>query len=243
MVEEIKKAGGTAVANYDSVEFGDKIIKTAIDSYGRVDVLINNAGILRDKSFMKLGEKDWDLIMAVHLKGTYMCTKAAWPHFRKQGFGRVINTGSGAGIYGNFGQANYATAKLGLHGFTQSLAKEGINKNIRVNTIAPIAGTRMTESVMAKELVDALKPEFIVALVAYLVHKDTEETGSLFECGAAFFTKLRWQRTKGHSIPFDKCTAEGVRDNWDKITDWTDPVVPESLNDTLSVLMDNIEKE
>lgn len=179
VVNEIKANGGEAVANYDSVEHGEKIIKTAMDAFGRVDVLINNAGILRDKSMIKMTDHDWDLIMAVHLRGAYTCTKAAWPIMREQGFGRIINTSSGAGIYGNFGQANYSTAKLGLHGFTQTLAKEGGSKNIHANTIAPIAGTRMTESVMAKEIVDMLKAEYVVPLVAYLCHEDTEETGSL----------------------------------------------------------------
>jgi NAD(P)-dependent dehydrogenase (short-subunit alcohol dehydrogenase family) len=130
VVEEIKAAGGVAVANYDSVEFGDKIVKTAVDAFGKVDILINNAGILRDKSFQKMTETDWDLIMKVHLKGSFACAKAAWPIMREQKFGRIINTASGAGIYGNFGQANYSTAKLGLHGFTQTLAKEGEKRNI-----------------------------------------------------------------------------------------------------------------
>lgn len=241
VVDEIKAAGGKAVANYDSVEFGEKIAKTAMDAYGRIDVLINNAGILRDKSFPKMTETDWDLIMKVHLKGSFSCSKAVWPVFREQNFGRIINTSSGAGIYGAFGQANYSTAKLGLHGFTQSLAKEGEKRNIRVNTIAPIAGTRMTETVMAKEIVEALSPEFVVPLVAYLVHESTEETGSLFEVGAGFITKLRFQRTKGHSFDFRTFTPESVKAKWETICDWKDAVVPESLNDTLAALMDNVE--
>lgn len=170
VVDEIKKAGGQAVANYDSVEFGDKIVKTAVDAFGTVDIVINNAGILRDISFMKMTELDWDLIMKVHLKGAYSVTRAAWNIMREKGYGRIINTGSSAGIFGSFGQANYATAKLGLWGFTQSLAKEGEKRNIKVNCIAPLAGTRMTETVMPKEVVDALKPEFVAPFVAYLSH-------------------------------------------------------------------------
>ncbi|KAJ2972897.1 hypothetical protein NQ176_g6895 [Zarea fungicola] len=130
VVNEIKAAGGKAVANYDSVEFGDKIVETAIQAFGRVDILINNAGILRDTSFKNLKDEDWDLIMKVHVYGAYKVTRAAWPYFRKQKYGRVINTASAAGLYGNFGQTNYSAAKLALVGFTETLAKEGYKYNI-----------------------------------------------------------------------------------------------------------------
>ena len=197
VVDEIKKAGGQAVANYDSVEFGDKIVKTAVDAFGTVDIVINNAGILRDISFMKMTELDWDLIMKVHLKGAYSVTRAAWNIMREKGYGRIINTGSSAGIFGSFGQANYATAKLGLWGFTQSLAKEGEKRNIKVNCIAPLAGTRMTETVMPKEVVDALKPEFVAPFVAYLSHDQCTDSGALYEVGAGYIAKQRWQRSEG----------------------------------------------
>src|SRR5678816_305206 len=125
VVAEIKEQGGEAIANHDSVEDGDKIVKTAIDAYGRLDILINNAGILRDVSFQKMTQADWDLVYKVHVLGTFRVTHAAWPHMRDAGYGRIISTASAAGIYGNFGQANYSMAKLGLHGFTQTLALEG----------------------------------------------------------------------------------------------------------------------
>ena len=154
VVAEIKKNGGQAVANYDSVEFGDKIVKTAVDAFGTVDIVINNAGILRDVSFQKMSDLDWDLIMKVHLKGAFSVTRAAWNIMKKNGYGRIVNTGSSSGIYGSFGQANYSTAKLGLWGFTQSLAKEGEKRNIRTNCIAPLAGTRMTATVMPAEVLE-----------------------------------------------------------------------------------------
>lgn len=169
VVDEIKAAGGIAVANKDSVEFGDKIVKTAVDNFGTVDIIINNAGILRDVSFGKMSELDWDLIMKVHLKGAFSVTRAAWNIMRQKGYGRIVNTGSNSGIFGSFGQANYATAKLGLWGFTQTLAKEGANKNIKVNCIAPLAATRMTASVMPKELFEATQPRYVAPFVGYLV--------------------------------------------------------------------------
>ena len=140
VVEEIKAAGGEAVANYDSVEDGAKIVQTALDTFKRVDIVINNAGILRDTSFPKMTDQDWDLIYRVHVLGSFRVTQAAWPHMRDAGYGRVIMTASAAGIYGNFGQANYSMAKLGLHGFAQTLAIEGLKRGIRVNTFAPICG-------------------------------------------------------------------------------------------------------
>lgn len=192
VVAEIKKAGGEAVANYDSVEFGEKIVKTAVDAYGTVDIVINNAGILRDVSFQKMTELDWDLIMKVHLKGSFSVSRAAWNIMREKNYGRIINTGSSAGIYGAFGQANYSAAKLGLWGFTQSLAKEGEKRNIRVNCIAPLAGTRMTETVMPKEVTEALKPDFVAPFVTYLCSDQCTDNGALYEVGAGFIAKQRW---------------------------------------------------
>ena len=196
MVEEIKSKGGVAVANYDSVENGEKIIKTAMDSFGRVDVLLNNAGILRDISFQKMKDSDWDLIMKVHLYGTYKCSRAAWNIMREQNYGRIINTSSAAGLFGSFGQVNYSSAKLGIHGFTLALAREGQKKNIFVNTIAPMAASRMLETVMPPDILATVKPQLIVPLVAYLAHESNQETGSVFEVGGGFVAKLRWQRAE-----------------------------------------------
>ena len=143
VVDEIKASGGTAVANYDSVENGERIIDTAVRSFGRIDVLINNAGILRDVAFKNLSDQDWDLVIKVHVTGAYKCARAAWPHFRKQKYGRVINTSSAAGLFGSFGQTNYSAAKMAMVGFTETLAKEGAKYNIVCNVIAPIGENSM----------------------------------------------------------------------------------------------------
>lgn len=196
VVNEIKSKGGIAVANYDSVEFGEKIIKTAMDNFGRVDILINNAGILRDISFQKMKQEDWDIILKVHMTGTYSCSRAAWNIMREQGYGRIVNTASAAGLFGSFGQVNYSAAKLGIHGFSMALAREGQKKNILVNTIAPLAASRMLETVMPPDVLANLKPSLVAPLVGYLSHDSCTENGSVFEIGGGFCAKLRWQRTE-----------------------------------------------
>ncbi|KAK5998372.1 Peroxisomal hydratase-dehydrogenase-epimerase [Cladobotryum mycophilum] len=241
VVEEIRKAGGKAVANYDSVTDGEKIIETAISNFGRIDVLINNAGILRDIAFKNLQDKDWDLIMNVHVTGSYKCARAAWPHFRKQKYGRVINTASAAGLFGSFGQTNYSAAKLALVGFTETLAKEGAKYNIFANAIAPIAASRMTETVMPPDVLKALGPEWIVPLVAVLVHKSSQENGGIFEAGAGHVAKLRWERSNGLLLkPDESYTPGAIQKNWSKVVDFSDAQYPTGPNDFLGLLEDSL---
>ncbi len=242
VVEEIKAAGGTAIANYDSVEDGDKIIKTAIDAFGGVDILVNNAGILRDTSFQKLSAEDWDLIYRVHVLGAYRTTKAVWDHMRDKGYGRIIFTSSAAGIYGNFGQSNYSMAKLGLLGFSNTLAIEGKKKNVHVNTIAPLAGSRLTETVLPKELIDALRPEYVSPLVAYLCHEECKETGGLFEVGGGFFAKLRWERSAGEMLRLGgTMTPEMVKRSWGKITGWEKASHPPDITASMQPILQNLQ--
>jgi len=219
VVEEIKAAGGEAVANYNSVEDGDKIIETAITTFGKVDVLINNAGILRDVSFTKMTDQDWDLITAVHLRGAFKCTKAAWPHMVSNKFGRIITVTSAAGIYGNFGQVNYSMAKSGLLGFTKSLALEGAKKNIFTNSIAPLAASRLTETVMPKEMLAKMGPEFVVPLAVYLCHESSTSNGDIIEAGAGWFQKIRVERAKGAFL--EQCTPEQLKENWAAVVDFS----------------------
>jgi len=241
VVDEIKKAGGQAVANYDSVEFGEKIVKSALDTWGRVDIIINNAGILRDKSFLKMTQQDWDLIYTVHLKGTYSLCKAAWETMRNQGYGRIVNVASAAGIYGNTGQANYSAAKLGIVGLTNTLAREGASKNIKVNTIAPLAGSRMTATVMPEEMLNALKPEYVAPVVAFLCHESCEDSGGLFEMGAGWVAKLKWARAKGATMPVGDASPESVKKMWSKVVEFSDPDYPESTQDTFPPVMAAVE--
>jgi NAD(P)-dependent dehydrogenase (short-subunit alcohol dehydrogenase family) len=241
VVEEIVQAGGDAVANYDSVEDGEAIVRTALDNFDRVDVLVNNAGILRDASFAKMTDEDWNLIYRVHVLGAYKVTKAAWPIMLEQGYGRIVNTASAAGLYGNFGQANYSFAKRGLIGFTNTLAIEGAKKGIKANVIAPVAGSRLTESILPKEVTEALKPEFVTPVVIKLCAANSEETGSLFEVGAGWISKLRWERSKGVCFsPGDDLSAEQVEAAWDQIGDFTNADHPKSIQDTFGPVFGNL---
>ncbi len=190
-------------------------------------MVVNNAGILRDKSFIKLTEEDWDLVYKVHLRGTYAVTKAAWPYMREQNYGRVICISSASGLYGNFGQANYAAAKLGAVGFATSLAKEGAAKNILVNVVCPVAGSRMTETVMPPDLLEALKPEYVAPLLLVLGHESNTENGSIFEVGAGWVANVRWQRNTGIVVPLEHATEpEAYKSQWGKLEDWSKPQYP-----------------
>ena len=192
VVEEIKAAGGEAVANYDSVataEGGENIIKTAIDTFGRVDIVINNAGILRDKTLIKMEPENWDAVMDVHLKGAYNVTRPAFIKMREQGYGRIIFTTSAAGLYGNFGQTNYSAAKMGLLGFMNTIKAEGAKYNIKANTIAPVAATRLTQDILPPEMLEKLKPEFVSPLVLYLCSEQCPVTGEIFNAGMGYYNR------------------------------------------------------
>lgn len=233
--------GAQVVTNHDSVEFGDKIIDAAIKAFGRVDILVNNAGILVDKSMVKMKAADFDLINKVHVKGTFRCTLAAWPHFRKQKFGRVINTGSSSGLFGNFGQVNYSAAKAAIHGLTLAMAKEGENSNIKVNTIAPVAATSMTQGVIQEDILKAVHPRFVVPLVAVLASKECPDNGAMFEVGGGWITKLRLQRAEGVMLPPD-ASPEKILENWEKVGDFSRRSdYPSSGSDSLERMFANFE--
>jgi multifunctional beta-oxidation protein len=233
VVDEIVKAGGKAVVNTSSVANGAAVIQSALDAFGGVTILINNAGILRDKGFKNMTDKEWDQVIEVHLKGAFSCTKAAWPHFRKQKFGRVINTASAAGLYGNFGQANYSAAKMGLVAFSKTLAIEGAKYGIKSVCIAPLAASAMTETVMPPEMLANLKPDLVAPFVAAVSHPDgPDATGKVFEVGAGYIAEIRWERSNGTVFKTDASfTPSAVKSKWAELTDFSAPYYPASVTD------------
>jgi NAD(P)-dependent dehydrogenase (short-subunit alcohol dehydrogenase family) len=233
-VKEICEAGGTAVANYDSVatpEGGEAIIQTALDNFGKVDILINNAGILRDKSFTKLEPQNLEIVLDVHLKGAFYVTQPAFRSMKENNYGRIVFASSGAGIFGNFGQSNYGAAKMGLVGLCNVLAVEGAKNNIKCNAIAPIAKTRMTEALLGP-LADKLAPEYVTPLVAYLVSEQCELTHEIFDVGGGRYARIfvgmsdGWVAPKG-SIP----TVEQLASNFERVRDTAKFSIPESIAD------------
>jgi len=221
VVTEIRDAGGEAVADFHDVsthEGGQGVIGTAIDAYDTVDVLVNNAGYLRDRTFAKMSHEDFDAVIGVHLMGNAYPTHAAWPIMRDKEYGRVVFTTSAAGLYGNFGQTNYAAGKLAVVGMMNTLVLEGASRGIKVNTIAPVATTRMTESLMGDN-VSLYDPSLVSPAVVYLCSEECEASGAIVEAGGGYYSLVQVVEGAGVVLPPDQATPDDIAANWEAITD------------------------
>ena len=237
VVTEIKNFGGKAVASYDSVatpEGGSNIVKTAVDTFGTVDVLVNNAGFVRDKSLAKMTLEEWDAIISVHLRGAFCVTQPALAVMREHNYGRIIVTSSTSGLFGNFGQINYGAAKMGLVGFMNVLKLEASKFNVHINAIAPTAYSRMTENLIPKELSPKLQAKFNVPMVVYLCSEECRENGSIFTMGAGWYAKTAVVCAAGACLGDGSrdIPAEEVRENFARISDLTDA---KPLHDSMGI--------
>jgi NAD(P)-dependent dehydrogenase (short-subunit alcohol dehydrogenase family) len=231
VVAEIKGLGAEAVANYDNVaepSGAAGIIQTALDAFGQVDIIVNNAGILRDVSFTKMEDAQWDAVLKVHLYGSYNVTKAAWPHFREQSYGRVVMTTSTSGIYGNFGQTNYGAAKLGMVGMMNTLVFEGAKYNIKVNAIAPVAATRMTEDIMPDEMLSALDPAFVSPAVVHMAGEEFDESGLVILAGGGQYARIAYFQSPGVNLP-EVPGVDELAERWAELTDMSNATLGKQL--------------
>ncbi|QQR88696.1 MAG: SDR family oxidoreductase [Myxococcales bacterium] len=222
VVAEIQAAGGEATANYDSVSDAGQaagIVQQAIDTFGRIDIVINNAGILRDSSFSKITEEQWQSVIDVHLNGSMWLSHAAWPHMKQHSYGRIIFTSSAAGLYGNFGQSNYSAAKMALVGLCKTLAHEGAKYSIRCNAVAPIARSRMTETILPPDALERLDPSIVSALVSFLCSKACDETGRVFTVGAHRIARAEVVENAGVLLDPSDISLESVKEQWENIND------------------------
>ena len=238
VVDEIKALGGEAVADTNSVataEGGEAIVQSALDAFGTVDIVINNAGILRDKAFHNMDESLVDPVFDVHLKGAFNVTGPAFRVMRDKGYGRIISTSSAAGIFGNFGQANYGAAKMGLVGFTRVLAVEGARFNIAANAIAPIALTRMTEDLLG-DLGQKLQPDYVAPLVTFLAHESCDAIGRVFSVGGGRVAEVFIGECQGFTDA--NLSPESVRDNWSTICDRDGYAVPAQIAEETKMFVD-----
>ncbi|MEC7926572.1 MAG: SDR family oxidoreductase [Actinomycetota bacterium] len=244
VVEEIKNNGGNAVANYDSVaskEGGDSIVNSAIETFGGLHAVVNNAGILRDKSFAKMTEEDLDAVLDVHLKGTFFVCQPAFAHMKENGYGRFVNVASPSGLFGNFGQSNYAAAKMGIVGLTNIIAIEGAKYNIKANVLAPNATTRMTEELFGEEFAKLFKVEQVTPLVVFLASEVCDVTHEIFSAGAGRYARIGINTHKGYVNP--EATADDISENIEGIRTIKDGSYPMNNADEFIIIQQALQGE
>ena len=237
---EIESEGGSALICDGPATAADQLIDFCISSFGRLDVVVHCAGIVRDRSFGKLTAEDWEAVYDVHLGAAYKLSHAAWPLFKAQGYGRLLFVSSSSGLYGSFGQANYSAMKLGLLGLAKTLAVEGEAGNIHCNCVAPVAATRMNARVLDDSMRQRLDVQDIAPLVAYLCHEQCTENGSLFEAAGGWFGKVRFQRSIGAVLPAGNFNIADVASHWDEINDFSGAEAPTTPLESLEMIMERI---
>jgi NAD(P)-dependent dehydrogenase (short-subunit alcohol dehydrogenase family) len=223
VVDEIRQLGGTALANYDNIANEDgaqSLVDSALQEFGALDGVVNNAGILRDGAFHKMSSENWDAVLKVHLYGGFHVTRAAWPHLRERKFGRIVMATSTSGIFGNFGQSNYGAAKLGLVGLINTLAIEGAKYGILANAVAPMAATRMTTDIAPPELLDKLPPAHVAPVVGYLMSEQCTDTGCVYVVGGGNIQRVAQFQNKGVSFS-EPPTVDELTEHWSEIADLT----------------------
>ena len=233
--QSINDAGGHAIHMPGRVEEPETLIEDIVKRLGRIDAVIHNAGFVRDKTLRKMSNEQWDDVLAVHLTASFRLSRAVWPYFEDQGGGRIVFISSASGLYGNFGQANYAAAKLGMYGLARSIAWEGGRTNISCNCVCPVGATTMNSANWSDEDKRIRKAEYVAPLVVYLAHPDCQESGSIFEASAGSYKKLRWERTKGLNLFPEQEPADlnAIAENWGKIVDFSETEHPLHMGDSL----------
>jgi len=237
---ELNAAGHKAFATPGPVEGAATLIEQVVATAGQLDAVVHNAGFVHDKTLRKMTQEQWDAVLDVHLKSAWRLTRAAWPHFASAGAGRLVFLSSASGLYGNFGQANYAAAKMGMHGLSQTIAQEGAAENITCNCVAPFGATTMNSANMPEDFKRLIKPEYVAPLIAYLAHTECTETGSFFEASGGAFKKLRWERSKGLRLDRRKpMSMADVAAGWDTLVDFSASEHPVNMRDALQGLYDD----
>ena len=237
LAAELTAEGGQATHFPARVEQAEELVHQVVQRCGRLDAVVHNAGFVQDKTLRKMSAEQWDAVLDVHLKTAFLLSKYAWPHFEAAGAGRLVFLSSSAGLYGNFGQGNYAAAKMGMYGLCQTIALEGAQSNITCNVVAPFGATQLNSANMPDELKAMIKTDYVAPLIGYLAHVDCTETGGLFEASGGSFKKVRWERSQGLRLDRGKpMTIDDIAAGWAQLVDFTDAEHPTEMREALRLM-------